>query len=120
MAGQHWMLSVGVLWWFYTAPGCEKPCECQVQLQPPGIVLSGMVVVAQLLWAAADSHIRLWSGLALCTENFGPRADCSRVSKTQAVKVISEVFGQEITRDLYSLLNPDGVAIKRNMKLRKM
>lgn len=50
MAGQHWMLSVGVLWWFYTAPGCEKPCECQVQLQPPGIVLSGMVVVAQLLW----------------------------------------------------------------------
>lgn len=120
MAGQHWVLSVGVLWWFDTALGCEKPCECQVQPQPLGIVLLAWLWCHDCPGQPQTVTIRLWSGLALCMENFGPGADGSRASKTQAVKVISEVFGQEITRDLYSLSSPNGAAIKRNMKLRKM
>lgn len=64
--------------------------------------------------------IVLWSGLALHMGNFGPVADGSKDSKTQAVKVISKVFGQEITRDFYSLSGPTEAMIKRNIKLRKM
>lgn len=64
--------------------------------------------------------IVLRSGLALRTGNFGPVADGSKVCKSQAVKVISEVFGQEITRCLYSLLGPNEAVIKSNTKLRKM
>lgn len=64
--------------------------------------------------------IVLRSGLALCTGNFDAVADGSKVSKTQAVKVISEVFGQEITTDLCSCSGPTEVVIKRNMKLRKI
>lgn len=74
MVGQHWMLSVGVLWWFSTAPGCEKPCECQVQPWPPGIVLPGMVVVPQLPWAAADSHHQAVVRLGLVHREFQPQS----------------------------------------------
>lgn len=100
MAGQHWMLSVGVLWWFYTAPGREKPCECQVQPQHQELPCQAWLWCHDCPGQPQTVTIRLWSDLALFMENFGPRADCSRVFKTQAVKVISEVFGQELTRDL--------------------
>ena len=83
---------------------------------PAGHGHSTVAALGKLQTAA----IVLRSGLALCRGNFSPVADSSKVSKIQAVKAISEVSGQEITRDFYSLPGPTEAVIKRNMKLRKI
>lgn len=113
VVSQHWMLILGVLCCFYAPEMSYK-----WPVQPPGIVPLGRAVAA---WGRLQTAaIVLRSGLALRVGNFGPVADGCKVSKTQAVKVISEVFGQEITRDVYSLSGPNEAVIKRNMILRKM
>lgn len=121
VSGQHWMLILGVLCGFYTCPGCEMSYEWPVQPQRLGTVLPGMAAVPWLPWAGRRWPPSRCGQAWLCARgNFSPVADGSKVSKTQAVKVISEVFGQEITRDLCSLSGPTEAVIKRNMKLRKM